>query len=226
MTAFPLDDTYYLAQDMRLFHAGRTPGILNVTGNDFQVQAGSGMNLTVKNGVAFTHTKADEMGGLIFCPRQDVSLVAPVAEYYTRYDYIAIRYTQSSNQVQVVYVKGTAEKPSAPIRTQTQYDLILAIIIVPANAGEITQDNIMDVRMDETFCGLTVDTLTQIPTQAFQNQLTAAIAKMQSDWDTFFEGIKNQMEGDVATNLQLQINELEQWKSSVAEGLEDIMVEV
>lgn len=48
MTAFPLDDTYYLAQDMRLFHAGRTPGILNVTGNDFQVQANSGMNLTVK----------------------------------------------------------------------------------------------------------------------------------------------------------------------------------
>lgn len=80
--------------------------------------------------------------------------------------------------------------------------------------------------MDETFCGLTIDTLTQIPTQAFQNQLTALIAKMQSDWDTFFEGIQSQMEGNVATNLQLQINELEQWKSSVAEGLEDIMVEV
>lgn len=197
MTAFPLDDTYYLAQDMRLFHAGRTPGILNVTGNDFQVQANSGMNLTVKNGVAFTHTKADEMGGLIFCPRQDVSLVAPVAEYYTRYDYVAIRYTQSSNQVQVVYVKGNAEMPSAPIRNQTQYDLILAIVIVPANAGEITQDNIMDVRMDETFCGLTVDTLSKIPTQGFQDQ-----------WTAFFDTIKDQMSGDVEANLQLQINEI------------------
>ena len=137
------------------------------------------------------------MGGLIFCPRQDVSLVAPVAEYYTRYDYVAIRYTQSSNQVQVVYVKGTAEMPSAPIRNQTQYDLILAIVIVPANAGEITQDNIMDVRMDETFCGLTVDTLSKIPTQGFQDQ-----------WTAFFDMIKDQMSGDVEANLQLQIDEI------------------
>ncbi len=194
MTAFPLDDTYYLAQDMRLFHAGRTPGILNVTGNDFQVQANSGMNLTVKNGVAFTHTKEDEMGGLIFCPRQDVSLVAPVAEYYTRYDYVAIRYTQSSNQVQVVYVKGNAEMPSAPIRNQTQYDLILAIVIVPANAGEITQDNIMDVRMDEKFCGLTVDTLSKIPTQGFQDQ-----------WTAFFDTIKGILGEDEAGNLLYMI---------------------
>lgn len=197
MTAFPLDDTYYLAQDMRLFHAGRTPGILNVTGTDFQVSASGGMNVSVNNGVAFTHTKADEMGGLIFCPRQDVSLVAPVAEYYTRYDYVAIRYTQSSNQVQVVYVKGNAEMPSAPIRNQTQYDLILAIVIVPANAGEITQDNIMDVRMDETFCGLTVDTLSKIPTQGYQDQ-----------WTAFFDKIKDQMSGDVGANLQLQIDEI------------------
>lgn len=197
MTAFPLDDTNYLAQDMRLFHAGRTPGILNVTGNDFQVQAGSGMNLTVTNGIAFTHTKENEMGGIIFCPRQDVSLTAPVAEYYTRYDYVAIRYTQSSNQVQIVYVKGTAETPSEPIRNQTQYDLILAIVIVPANAGEITQDNIMDVRMNESFCGLTVDTLTKIPTQGFQDQ-----------WTVFFNAIKGQMADDVATNMQLQIDDL------------------
>ena len=207
MTAFPLDDTYYYAQDMRLFHAGRTPGILNVTGNDFQVQAGSGMNLTVKNGVAFTHTCEDEMGGLVFCPRQEVELVAPVAEYYTRYDYVAIRYTQSSNQVQIVYVKGTAEMPSEPIRSQTQYDLILAIVIVPANAGGITQDNIMDVRMDETFCGLTVDTLTQIPTQGFQDQ-----------WTAFFDDIKDQMTGDVGTNLQLQIDELKT-------GMHDYMID-
>lgn len=207
MTAFPLDDTYYYAQDMRLFHAGRTPGILNVTGNDFQVQAGSGMNLTVKNGVAFTHTCEDEMGGLVFCPRQEVELVAPVAEYYTRYDYVAIRYTQSSNQVQIVYVKGTAEMPSEPIRSQTQYDLILAIVIVPANAGGITQDNIMDVRMDEAFCGLTVDTLTQIPTQGFQDQ-----------WTAFFDTIKDQMSGDIGTNLQLQIDELKT-------GMHDYMID-
>lgn len=197
MTAFPLDDTNYLAQDMRLFHAGRTPGILNVTGNDFQVQAGSGMNLTVKNGAAYTHTKIDELGGVVFSPRQDVSLVAPVAEYYTRYDYVAIRYTQSSNQVQVVYVKGSAEKPIAPIRTKTQYDLILAIVIVPANAGEITQDNIMDVRMDETFCGLTVDTLSKIPTQGFQDQ-----------WTAFFNTLKEQMSGNIAANLQIQIDDI------------------
>lgn len=197
MTAFPLDDTNYLAQDMRLFHAGRTPGILNVTGSDFQVKASGGMNLTVSDGVAYTHTKLNEFGGVIFSPGQAVELTAPVAEYYTRYDYVAIRYTQTSNQVQVVYVKGNAEMPTEAIQNQTQYDLIIAIIVVPANAGSISPENIMDTRLNEKFCGLTIDTLSKIPTQQFYEQ-----------WNSFFERVQKDMSGNPTLSMQKQIDEL------------------
>lgn len=178
MTAFPLDDTYYLAEDMRLFHAGRTEGVLNVTGNDFQVKAAGGMNVTVENGVAYTHTKIDEFGGIMVSPRQQVSLSAPVADAYDRYDYVAIRYLQETNQCTLVYVKGGTEAPQAPTRSLTQFDLILAIIKVRANAGSIAQTDIQDVRMNETYCGLTVDTLSKIPTDGFQGQ-----------WEDWWNGI-------------------------------------
>ena len=32
--AYPLDDTEYYAEDVRLFHVGRTSGIFNVTADD------------------------------------------------------------------------------------------------------------------------------------------------------------------------------------------------
>lgn len=179
MTAFPLNDTYYLAEDMRLFHAGRTVGVLNVTGNDFQVKAAGGMNVTVENGVAYTHTMINEFGGIMVSPRQQVSLSAPVADAYDRYDYVAIRYLQDTNQCELVYVKGTNETPLEPIRNLTQFDLILAIIKVKANAGSIAQADIQDMRMNETFCGLTVDTLTKLPTDGFQ-----------SAWEEWFNGIR------------------------------------
>lgn len=178
MTAFPLNDTNYYAEDMRLFHAGRTEGILNVTGNDFEVKAGEGMEVTVSNGVAYTHTKTDEMGGIIFCPRQETSLEVPLADDYDRYDYVAIRYTQTSNLCELVYVKGDANYPETPVRSLTQYELIVAIVKVPAESGEITQSNISDVRMNETYCGLTVDTLSKIPTDGFQGQ-----------WEVWWNGI-------------------------------------
>ena len=45
MTAYPLDDTEYLAEDLRMFHAGRTPGLFNITGEDFEVKSAGGMNI-------------------------------------------------------------------------------------------------------------------------------------------------------------------------------------
>ena len=43
-TAFPLDDTPYLAQDLRLWHIGRTTGIINATVTDFTVTPVDGIN--------------------------------------------------------------------------------------------------------------------------------------------------------------------------------------
>lgn len=204
MTAFPLNDTNYYAEDLRLFHAGRVQGIINHTGNDFEVKAAGGMNITVSDGSAFTHTKKGEVGGVVYSPKQTTELTSQVADTTDRYDYVAIRYTSTSNQVSIVYQVGNMDRPTGPVRTNTQYDLVLAVIKVPANSGAISQENITDTRMDEKFCGLCVDTLTYIPTQGFQDQFMAFLERMQNAL------------GEVpATNLQIQINELKARKSLI-----------
>ena len=195
MTAFPLDDTYYLAQDIRLFFAGRVPGIMNVTGTDFQVSASGGMNVSVKNGVAYTKVSTAEFGGLIYCPEQQTSFTVDLASNETRYDYIAIRTKSAENTCQLVYQKGDSNLPT-PIRTASEYELILAIITVSGNAGELTNDNIQDTRMNSTYCGLTVDTLTKIPTDQYDLY-----------FHSFMDKLKDVLDENTAGNLLNLINE-------------------
>ena len=40
--AYPLDNTKYLSEDVRLYHVGRTTGIFNATGDDLKVSASGG----------------------------------------------------------------------------------------------------------------------------------------------------------------------------------------
>ena len=91
MTAYPLDNTEYLAEDLRMFHAGRTPGLFNITGEDFKVKIAGGMNISVGNGLAFLRTSNDGIGGIVYSPKDETTLTATVATNYTRYDYVAIR---------------------------------------------------------------------------------------------------------------------------------------
>lgn len=51
--AYPLDNTKYLSEDVRLYHVGRTTGIFNATGDDLKVSASGGMNIKVSPGYAF-----------------------------------------------------------------------------------------------------------------------------------------------------------------------------
>lgn len=219
MTAFPLNDTEYLADDLRMFHAGRTAGLINSTGEEFEVKAAGGMNLTVSDGVAYLKTSNDGIGGIVFSPKDEVKLTANVAASYTRYDYVAIRYTKATNTCELVYQEGTQTKP-APTRNLEQYELIIAIVALKGNTGEITQDMIQDTRLDEGYCGLTVDTLTKIPTQELYNQFEAFYQKISLEnseyqyqehekFRKWFEALDADLQEEVATALAARILKLE-----------------
>ena len=180
MTAYPLDNTEYLAEDLRMFHAGRTPGLFNITGEDFEVRTAGGMNISVSNGLAFLKTSSDGIGGIVYSPKVETTLTATIATNYTRYDYVAIRYDKISNSCGLVYQEGTQSMPT-PIRNLEEYELIIAIVALKASAGEITQEMIQDVRLDENYCGLTVDTLTRVPTQELYDQFQSFYERIQKE---------------------------------------------
>ena len=219
MTAYPLNDTEYLAEDLRMFHAGRTPGLFNITGEDFEVKIAGGMNISVGNGLAFLKTSSDGIGGIVYSPKDETTLTATVATNYTRYDYVAIRYDKSSNTCGIVYQEGTQSRPT-PIRNLEQYELILAIVNLKASAGEITQEMIQDVRLNENYCGLTVDTLTKVPTQELYDQFQSFYERIQKENEEFqnsnnekfrkwFDSLEETLKGDVAASLAQRILSLE-----------------
>lgn len=219
MTAYPLNDTEYLAEDLRMFHAGRTPGIFNITGEDFIVKVAGGMNISVSNGLAFLKTSSDGIGGIVYSPKDENILTATVATNYTRYDYVAIRYDKISNSCGLVYQEGTQSMPT-PIRNLEQYELIIAIVALKASAGEITQEMIQDVRLDESYCGLTVDTLTRVPTQELYDQFQSFYERIQKENEEFqnsnnekfrkwFDSLEETLKGDVAASLAQRILSLE-----------------
>lgn len=220
MTAYPLDDTEYLAEDLRMFHAGRTPGLFNITGEDFEVKSAGGMNISVSNGLAFLKASSDGVGGIVYSPKDETTLTATVATNYTRYDYVAIRYDKISNSCGLVYQKGTQSMPT-PIRNLEQYELIIAVVALKASAGEITQEMIQDVRLNESYCGLTVDTLTNVPTQELYNQFQSFYERIQKENEEFqnsnnekfskwFASVKDTLDSDTAGKLMNRIANVEQ----------------
>lgn len=220
MTAYPLNDTEYLAEDLRMFHAGRTPGLFNITGEDFEVKSAGGMNISVSNGLAFLKASSDGIGGIVYSPKDETTLTATVATNYTRYDYVAIRYDKISNSCGLVYQEGTQSMPT-PIRNLEQYELIIAVVALKTSAGEITQEMIQDVRLNESYCGLTVDTLTNVPTQELYNQFQSFYERIQKENEEFqnsnnekfnewFASVKDTLDSDTAGKLMNRIANVEQ----------------
>ena len=121
-----------------------------------------------------------------------------------RIDSILMRLDLGTRQIQLVVSSGTAAsspQPNSLIRTGNYYDLELAQVRVPAGATSITQSLIKDMRYDVNRCGLVKGLIDQIDATAFFNQY-------QDQFNTWFEDLQQQLSGDVAANLQLQINEI------------------
>lgn len=195
--AYPLDNIEYTAEDVQLFHAARTPGIFNATGKDLQVKATGGLGLSISPGVAFLLTGTDALGGFTYANKAVEIMNASTPGSTRRYDYISVRYTKADNTALLTYVVGTGSTPT-PVRNTSIYEIIIAIIDIPANASQITQSNINDVRLNPKYCGLVVDGTDRVPVEGLQAQ-----------FETFMQTLQASLSGNVAGNLLNLINNVD-----------------
>lgn len=114
-----------------------------------------------------------------------------------------------------LYIKSGAvsASPSAVSlqRDNDLYELELAQITVSAGMASISQSSITDMRQHTSRCGIVAGTIDQIDTEDLFAQYNAA-------FQTWFEEIKSNLSGNVATNLQNQITALEKNKVDKDEG--------
>lgn len=87
----------------------------------------------------------------------------------------------------------------ALVRNGDFYDLGLATITVPASAISITNSAIQDTRTNSAVCGVVRSPVEVLDVDAF-------MVNCQTAFDEWFSNLEEQFSGDVAGNLQNQIN--------------------
>lgn len=167
-------DRLYNAEQMsRYFENILSSGIFKRIENCLKVTAGTGMTLNVAAG-----------GGLIDChwfrARAAETVTIPTAHaVLPRFDNVVARLDMSDSvrAITLMVVSGEpAETPTAPdpVRTASVYDLVLALVYVPAGASAIVESNLTDVRDNEWYCGY-VQSLVDTPIiKTFHSRYTAS----------------------------------------------------
>ena len=140
-------------------------------------------------------------------------------ESENRTDGIFCQFIKANRNIKVVAVEGR----TTPIRTEQQWELLLATVTVPTGTNRITNAEIADRRPDESVCGFVKGLVDVITTDNLFQQFEATFnqwfeasgdsfdewkKKKKNDFDSWFDGIQSSLEGDVAANLTAQIAKL------------------
>lgn len=168
-------DRLYNAEQMsRYFENILSSGIFKRIENCLKVSANNSMELTVAPG-----------GGLIDCHwfralSAETVTITTAHAVLPRFDIVVARLDMSDSvrAISLDVVSGTpAESPAAPdpVRTTSIYDLVLALVYVPAAATAITEENLTDVRSNDWYCGY-VHSLVDTPVQKALNSRYVASA--------------------------------------------------
>lgn len=134
--------------------------------------------------------------------------VDPADGSLDRVDAIVLRWSKADRAITLAVKTGTAmASPTAPTleRSADNYEIMLATVDVVAGATAISQTAIADKRADSSVCGWVTGTVNQIDT-------TDLFIQYDDAFQTWFANIQAQLSGDVAANLQGQIDSLAEYK--------------
>lgn len=128
--------------------------------------------------------------------------IATASGVYDRIDTIVLRRDNTNRQITLDVVTGVAAaspEPTAPVRSSTIYELVLAQILVGTGVTAITQGDITDTRVDPDVCGIVCAAVQTPDFSDLYDQFTA-------QFNTWFNHMKDQLDEDAAGHLQLEID--------------------
>lgn len=192
------DRVYNAEQMSSIFNGIITDGVFASIGGSLMPIAGTGMQIIVKTGKCWfnsTWTLNDALLPLDISAA-DVSL--------TRIDAIVVEINSAvntrANTIKVA--KGTpSANPAKPAlaNTETLHQYALGYVTVGAGVTSITADKI-EVNVGKTTCPFITSVLQQTNIDDLFNQWDA-------EFSAWFANVQSQLSGDIAANLQRQINE-------------------
>lgn len=187
-------------------------GVFPNPSTNMQVLATEGMQVKVDIGVCY-------MNGYMGWVEPAEILEIEESDTQPRMDRIVARLDFTDRSINLFVKKGVSQgNPVAP-ELQRDYDIYeigLADVRVNANAIEIMQENITDLRLNSELCGIVANQLQHVDTTTIFNQymdwlnrimkdgekhLIEAEKKLEEDFNKWFQALQYVLEGDVAGNL-------------------------
>ena len=188
------DLKYYYNQFSEYFSKFFGNGVYYNPDNCLKVIANGGMGVLVKAGWAF-------IKGFWYELDEDMVLTVPAnSTPYERVDSVMLRWNVSSRTITLVYLTDEI----TPTRTDSVYDLKIAEIIVGAGVAEVLGSVITDTRTNQEVCGIVRGL------EADSIDTEDLFAQYDAIFNEWFDGIKDQLVGDLGVRLQLEFDELNQ----------------
>lgn len=192
-------------------------GVFPNPSTNMQVLADTGMQVKVSIGTCF-------INGYMGWVENAETFTIEESDTQARIDRLVARLDFDNREIQCYVKKGTAAgNPVAPVlqRDYDMYEIGLADIRVNANAIEIKQENITDLRLNTDLCGIVAVPLQHVDTTTLFNQyqdwLTNATEQgeedlqltqeqLEAEFNAWFETVQDTLSGDTAGNLLNLIN--------------------
>lgn len=223
------DRKYFTSFFAEYFSDFISNGIYPNPSTQCQVLANNDMTVTLKPGNAY-------INGYRYKNDSDKSLSIETADgVLKRIDRIVLRYTVLNREIKAYVKKGTfASSPVAPSlqRDADMWELGVADIYVANGAVSISQANITDLRLSNTYCGIVHGVIDQVDTTTLFNQYQAWFSEKQTQFNSslidyaagkqieidqlksdfqneftnFMDSLEGALTGDVATNMFVMIN--------------------
>lgn len=210
-------DRLYDASDFAAYFASLlTNGVFPNPSTNLQVRANSDMSVTISQGQAW-------INGYFYNNDEDLILPVYIANgVLNRIDTVVVRFNKADRVINTMVKTGTpATNPLPPViqRDADIFELQLASIYVGKGVTAIKDANITDYRLNTSVCGI-VNSLIQADTTTiftqYQNwfalqsnrydtEMAANEEEFANQFNTWFDGVKNSLSGDVAGNLLTKI---------------------
>ena len=215
-------DRKYKASDFaEYFRTFIGNGVFPNPSSNLQVISNRDMTLTISPGFAwingYMYNNTDNL--ILTLDNSDSAL--------KRIDRVVIKCDFVNREIKAYIKKGVfSQSPAAPelTRDADAYELSVADILVENGIVSIQQSKITDTRLNSEVCGIVTQTVETIDTTELFNKLQAyieergkdvegwineAIQTWSMDFTTWFDSIKDILNGDIAGELANRILELE-----------------
>lgn len=181
LTCWPLDNKEYTAEALGAAYAARSRGILHAA--DFTATANGDNTLTIGPGVGCIHP-GTYWAAFPYLLANTQLTFTDADGTNPRWDAVALTYDKNTNTAGLEVRTGTASaSPALPeLRRDDDYDEIFLYRVTRLRgATKISTDNIVDLRLNEAYCGLMRDTMDSVDTGVMNAAFTAFLQQIEAE---------------------------------------------